>query len=74
MGHPSRSVEDNSVESKVDYGDPNQAVSESNNINKWAKDNCSNILAKNMADFCSCPKNFPEAKLKSFGLILLEDI
>lgn len=51
IGHPSRSVEDNSVESNVDYGDPNQAVSESNNINKWVKNNCCNILAKNMAIF-----------------------
>lgn len=51
MGHPSRNVEDNSVQSNVDYGDPNQTVSESNNINKWAKDNCCNILAKNMGIF-----------------------
>lgn len=32
--------------------------------------NCScNILAKNVAAVCPCPKNLPEAKLKSFGLI-----
>ena len=74
MGHPSRSVEDNSVKSNVDYWESNQAVSESKNISEWAKDNCCNILSKNMADLCSCPKNFPEAKLKSFSLILLEDI
>ena len=28
-------------------------------------------MAKNVAGFCSCKKNLPEAKLKSFGLIAL---
>lgn len=41
------------------------------NINKWSRDHSDYILAKNAAAFCSCPKNLPEAELKSFGLIAL---
>jgi hypothetical protein len=38
------------------------------NISKWPLDHSCDILSKNMAAFCPCPKNLPEAKLKSFGL------
>ena len=31
------------------------------------------ILAKNLAAFFPCPKNLPEAKLKSFGLVALAE-
>lgn len=31
------------------------------------------ILAKNMTAFCPCPKNLPEAKLKSFVLMALAE-
>lgn len=41
----------------------------------WAKDLSCDSLARNMATICLCPKNLPEAKLKSFGLIsLVEEI
>lgn len=32
------------------------------------------ILVKNVAPFCSCPRSLLEAKLNSFGLILLTEI
>ena len=31
------------------------------------------ILVKEMPAFCPCPKSLPEAKVKSFGLILLAE-
>jgi hypothetical protein len=42
------------------------------NISNWPRDNFYDILVKNVAAFCPCPKNLPEAKLKSFGLVTLE--
>lgn len=38
------------------------------NISKFPKDYDYDILAKNMDDFCPCPKNLTVAKLKSFRL------
>ena len=31
------------------------------------------FLVKKVAAFCPCPKSLPEAKVKSFGLILLAE-
>jgi hypothetical protein len=42
---------------------PEVKVLEGNTVNNWARD----ILAKNVAAFCLCPKNVPEAKLKTVG-------
>jgi hypothetical protein len=67
MSHPSRSLEDNSSESNVDYGGRPEEVSEEN----WVR-NHSCDSAKNVTTFCSCPKNLPEAKLKSLVLISLQ--
>jgi hypothetical protein len=75
MGHPSRSLEDSNAESNVDCaGCSAQRVSEGNIINicSWTADHSCNILAKNLAAFCSS-KNLPEAKLKSFELIIARD-
>lgn len=49
-------------------GGPSQEVSEGKNISKWPRDHSCNILSKNMAAFCHCPKNVPEAKLKNFWI------
>lgn len=46
VGHPSKSLEDSSAESSVDYGGLTQYVSEGNN---WATDLSYDSLAKNMA-------------------------
>lgn len=50
-----------------------QEVSERCNTSNWARDQSCDILAKNMADFCSCPKNLPEVKLKSIIFISLAE-
>lgn len=54
MGHPSRNLKDSSAESKMDYGDRAQQVSEANNISSGAGDTSCDILAKDVAAFCSC--------------------
>ena len=54
----------------MDHGDPTaQEVLEGNNISKWARGLFCDILAKNAAVFCPCPKDMPEADLESNGLI-----
>jgi hypothetical protein len=41
----------------------------------WPRDCSCDILTKNKATFCLCPKSLPEAKLSIYGLIkLAEDI
>lgn len=37
----------------------------------WPRDCFSSISVKNMASFCHCPKNLPEAKVKRLRLIAL---
>lgn len=49
VGHSSKSLEDSSAESNVDYGGLIQYVSEGNSINNWATDLSRDSLAKNMA-------------------------
>lgn len=56
-------MEDRRAEGDVENWGPVQEVSE-NNI----RDHSCDILATNVAAFCLCPKNLPEAKLKSFFL------
>lgn len=65
MDHLSRRMRD-SAESAVNYEGPDQEVSEGKNISKWPRD----ILAKYVATFFFCPKNMPEAKLKSLGMMM----
>ena len=69
MGHLSRSLENNSSGSNMDYGDPVQEASEGNNISNRTRNHFCDILAKNVATLCPCLKNLPEAELKSFGVI-----
>jgi hypothetical protein len=64
-------VEDSGATSNVDYDNPPQEVSEEKDISKWPRDHAYNILAKNATAFCLCPGNLPEAKLESFGLMVL---
>lgn len=49
VGHPSKSLEDSSAESNVNYGGLAQYVSEGNSIKIWATDLSRYSLAKNMA-------------------------
>ena len=39
----------------------------------FPRDCSCDILVKKVAAFCSCPKSLFEAKMKSFGLILLAE-
>lgn len=44
MGHMDSSSTDNGAESNMDYGNPDQELSEENNISTWARDNsCDNV-------------------------------
>lgn len=69
MGHPRKSLEDSSVESNVADGGPAAQCFRGSKISNWAGDNYCNLLAKKVVTFCLSPKNLPEVKLKSFGLI-----
>lgn len=48
-------------------------VSEGNNTSNQARNYAYDTLAKNVAAFCPCPKNLPEAKLKGSGLLSLAE-
>lgn len=48
-----------------------QEVSEGNSIGNWTRDISYDALVKDVVAFCPCPKNLPEGKLKSSGLISL---
>lgn len=61
---------EDSAESELKCGDPVQQVLEGKN-RKWPRDHSCDILAKNMAAFCLCPKYLTEAKFKSLGLMVL---
>lgn len=50
-----------------------QGVSYGYNTSNCARDQSCDILVKNMADLCSCPKNLPEVKLKSIRFIFLAE-
>ena len=67
-GHTSRIRKDSGAKSNVVYDGAAQKVSEEN-ISKWPGDDSWDILAQNVAAFRPCPRNLPEAKLKSFGLM-----
>lgn len=67
LGHSHRSMEDSCAECHVDYEGPAQELLEESNISEWTRDCFCDVLAKNIAAFCSCSKTLPEAKLKSSG-------
>lgn len=67
MGHPRRGLEGRCDGSYVGCGGSAPEVSEGNNIRDWARGHpCDNLV---MSAFCPQPKNLPEVKLKSNGLI-----
>ena len=68
-----KKIENNSAEGNVNCGDSAREVSEEKNFNMWPKDDSCGILAKNVSSLCLSPKNLPEAKLKSFRIILLPE-
>lgn len=69
-GRPNRIMENSGDEGDVDYGHPDQEVSAGQNIRR----DCScGIFTKNIAGFCPCAKNLPEAKLMSIGLVALTE-
>lgn len=74
MDHSSRSLEDSRAERCVEGGGTAQEVVEGNNIGNQARDHSCDTLAKYLAVFCPSPKNLPEAKLLSNGLIYLKEI
>ena len=43
------------------------------NFSMLPRNHSCDILVKELAAFCSCPKTLPDAKVKSFGLILLAE-
>ena len=43
------------------------------NFSKWPRDCSCDILAKNVVTFCLYPKILPEAKMKSFGVMVLAE-
>ena len=54
-------MEDSSLEDDLDYVGQAQKVSEKN-FSMLSRDHSYDILVKNVAAFCSCPKCLPEAK------------
>lgn len=55
MDHPYRNMEDSCAERDLNYRDLVQVVSEKK-VSLWPRDCSFNILAKNVAGFCSCPR------------------
>ena len=57
IGHTSRIMKDSDAESYLNCEGLDQAVSPEKNISMWARDGYFNILAKNVASFCTFQKN-----------------
>lgn len=64
---------EDSIKGDLNCGSPAQEVSEGRDISKWPKGCSGDILVKNVPAFCLSPKNLPEAKLKSCGLMALAE-
>lgn len=60
-------MEDSASEGGLNCGSPAQEGSESKNFRMCPRDGSCDILVKNVAAFCSCPKILPEAKFNIFG-------
>jgi hypothetical protein len=71
MGHPSSIMENFVAGSNLNCVDLAQEISKDYNFRMWHKDCSCGILVKNMATFCLCLKNLPEAKVKRLRLIEL---
>ena len=71
MSHPSRNMEDFVAGSNLNCVDLAQEISKEKNFRMWHKDWFCDILVKNVATFCPCLKNLPEAKVKRLVLIAL---
>lgn len=52
------------AENQVEYGNLAQEALE-NNVSNQTRDNSCDILAKTVVAFCPCPKDLPEANIKS---------
>lgn len=65
MSNVSKTLEDSSAESNVDYESRFQEISEGNNINTQDRNHSCNILVKIVADFFPYFKNLPEDNCKS---------
>ena len=63
-------MEDSGVKSDLNCRNLAQVVSEENS-SMLPRNHSYDILVKNMAAFCLCPKSLPEVKVKRFGLISL---
>lgn len=67
VGHTSRSMEDGSAEGDLNCQDIAQEVSEEN-YSMWPREHsCGILVKKKVTAFCPCPKNMPDAKVKSYG-------
>ena len=65
-------MKDSGAESNLNCGGLlAQEVSEKKNFSMWPRDCSRDVLVKNVAAFCPCPKNLPEAKVKKYRLIAL---
>ena len=72
MGHISRLMKDNGADNDLKCQELAQEVLEKNFSMLLTIHSC-DILAKEVVAFCPCPKSLPEAKVKSFPLILLAE-
>ena len=73
MDHPSRSMEDRGSEIDLNCRTQVKKFQRKIMISLWLKDHSCGILVNNVAAFCLCPNIVPEAKLRSFGLIVLAE-
>lgn len=73
MDYICRSTEEDDTQNNVDCDGLAQGVSEGNTISKCPRDHSCVILAKTVDAFLPCPNNLPEPRLKSFGLMALEE-
>ena len=69
MGCPSGNKEDFVSEGDLNCGSLFLEVSEEKNFSMWLRDCFCDILVKNVAAFCHCPKNLLENKVKRLRLI-----
>lgn len=62
------------LRSNLNCADMARDVSEEKTISKWPRDCFCDVLAKNIAAFCPCPKHLHEITLKSLQLRRLAEI
>ena len=65
-------MEDSDAKSYLNCWKFTQELSEKN-VSMLPRNHSWDVLVKNVAAFCPCPKSLPEAKVKSFGLIPLAE-